>query len=93
MSIFSNHFRQATSWVDPAGAAIGRNDPILKPVLNYLTKKEGPPGPTPPPTQDTAANSALQQQQQLLRRRGIMGNVFAGNAAAPATASKTALGT
>lgn len=67
-------------------------------LLNVATfgllgsKGSSSPGPTPPPTQDTAANANLQQQQQLLRRRGLIGNIYAGNAATPTTASKTALG-
>lgn len=54
---------------------------------------EGPLPPPGPPTQDVAANAAQQQQDMLRRRRGVLSNIFAGgNAPAPTTASKSALG-
>jgi len=39
MGIISNSFKKASSWFDPAAAAIGRNDPILKSGVDYLLKK------------------------------------------------------
>lgn len=92
MGLFSPHLKHALNWIDPAASAISRTDPIAKSVVNYVVKKPGAPGPLAPPTQDTAANADIQQQQALLRRRGILGNIYAGNASQPTTASKTALG-
>ncbi len=95
MGIFSNHFRQATSWFDPAGAAIGRNDPILKSGINYLVKKEGAPGPPGPPNPNDAANAAQAQADQMRMRRGVLANIYAGaqtGQAAQPVVGKTQLG-
>lgn len=89
MGVFSKAFKGFTSWIDPAGAFVGRETGIA----DYLAKRPTPPSPLAPPTQDTAANANLQTQQNLLRRRGILGNIYAGGSpSTPATTSKTALG-
>lgn len=81
MSVFSNHFAQATSWIDPAAAAVGRATGIK----NYLVKKPGPPGPPQAPNVSTAANLAQQQDDLRNRQRGVLSNIFAGNTAPPPT--------
>jgi hypothetical protein len=89
MSLFSNSFAKATSWIDPAGAAIGRNTGIQ----GYLTKKPGPPAPPQAPNVSTAANLTQQQDDLRNRQRGVLSNIFAGsNAPPPTTATSTVLG-
>lgn len=89
MGVFSKHFAQATSWIDPAGAFVGRETGISK----YLTKKEGPPGPPQAPNVSTAANLAQQQDDLRNRQRGVLSNIYAGNNAPPPTvATGTVLG-
>lgn len=96
MGLFSKHFQQATSWIDPAAAAIGRNDPIAKSVLNWAVKKGGPPGAPGVPNPNDAANQAQSLTDQMRMRRGLMANIYAGGATGagsqPVT-GKTALGT
>ena len=89
MGLFSKHFAQFTSWVDPAAAAVGRSSGIA----NYLVKKEGPPGPPQAPNVSTAGNLAQQQDDLRNRQRGVLSNIFAGNnAPPPVTATGTVLG-
>lgn len=85
------------------GRKLNKFDPLDRAVQNFTLGKpkdgrnyygEGPLPPPGPPTQDVAANAAQQQQDLLRRRRGVLSNIFAGgNAPAPTTASKSALGT
>lgn len=95
MGLFSPHLSKVATRIDPFLGSLVRNDPIFHGVNGFLTKKPPPASPLAPPTEDTASNASAQQQQALLRRRGILGNVYAGDAStsAPATASKSALGT
>lgn len=89
MGIFSKHFAQFTSWVDPAGAAIGRATGIT----GALVRKENPPGPPQAPNVSTAANLAQQQDDLRNKQRGVLSNIFAGNnAPPPTTATGTVLG-
>ena len=89
MSLFSKHFAQATSWIDPAGAFVGRETGIK----DYLVKKENPPGPPQAPNISTAANLSQQQDDLRQRQRGVLSNIFAGkNAPPPVTATGTVLG-
>lgn len=92
MGIFSRHFQQASSWFDPAGAAIGRNDPIMKPLLNSLIKKSPPPPPGVPNPND-AANAAQSQTDAARMRRGLMSNIYAGSLDQQPVTGKTSLGT
>jgi hypothetical protein len=91
MGIFSNHFKQATSWFDPAGAAFGRETGIA----DWFVKK---PPPTPPqvPNPNDASNAAQSQTDAMRMRRGLMANIYAGSlqgaSSAPVT-GKTTLGT
>lgn len=75
-------------------ADVGTQNAVLgKPGNNRSYYGEGPIAPPTAPTQDTAANASLQQQDLLRRRRGVFANIFAGGAApAPATATKSTLG-
>ena len=94
MGIISPHLTNIAKKIDPAMGLLQRTDPLAEGVTGWLQKKPGAPAPLAPPNQDTSANASLQQQQAMLRRRGILGNVYAGaGAAAPATASKSTLGT
>jgi len=89
MALFSKHFAQATSWIDPAGAFVGRETGIT----GALVKKEGPPGPPQAPNVSTAANLSQQQDDLRQRQRGVLSNIFAGNTAPPpVTATGTVLG-
>ena len=89
MGIFSNHFKQATSWFDPAGAAFGRETGIA----DYLVKKSPPPPPGVPNPND-ASNAAQAQMDQQRMRRGLLGNLYAGsNASSTPVTGKTLLGT
>lgn len=89
MGIFSKHFAQFTSWVDPAGAFVGRESGIA----GALIKKENPPGPPQAPNVSTAANLAQQQDDLRNKQRGVLSNIFAGsNAPPPTTATGTVLG-
>jgi len=93
MGIFSKHFQQATDYIDPAGAFIGRTDPIAKAGLGALLKKEGPPGPPGPPNPNDAANAAQAQTDQMRMRRGMLANIYAGSSnTAPVVGGKTQLG-
>lgn len=98
MSILSPHLHniigKGQSWLDPAGAALDRNDPLAGGVQSVLLKKPPAPAPLAPPTQDTAADAQLQQQATMLRRRGILGNIQGGaTGGTPTTTSKSTLGT
>jgi len=90
---------KALSHIDPIASAImkadiGTQNAVLgKPGNNRRFYGEGPVAPPTAPTQVTAANAALQQQDMLRRRRGVFANIFAGGSApAPATATKSTLG-
>jgi hypothetical protein len=89
MGIFSKHFAQFTSWIDPAAAAVGRSTG----VTNALVRKENPPGPPQAPNVSTAANLTQQQDDLRNKQRGVLANIFAGNnAPPPTTATGTVLG-
>jgi len=92
MGLFSKHFQQATDYFDPAGAAIGRNDPIMKPLLNSLIKKSPPPPPGVPNPND-AANAAQSETDAMRMRRGLMSNIYAGSQNQQPVTGKTVLGT
>jgi hypothetical protein len=88
MGIFSNHFKQATSWIDPAGAFLGRETGLA----NYFVKKNAPPPPGVPNPND-AANAAQSTTDAMRMQRGLLGNIYAGASnQAPVTSGKTVLG-
>jgi hypothetical protein len=99
MSAFVNNLANIgvkSKYFDPLGYQTVTH-PLEKLLLGSPTPGrkyygEGPLPPPGPPTQDTAANAAMQQNDLLRRRRGVYGNIFAGNAPAPQTATKSLLG-
>ena len=90
MGIFSNHFKQASSWFDPAAAAVGRLDHGA--LTDWLVRK---PPPTPPgvPNPDAAANAAQSQTDAMRMRRGFLANVYAGSQNQAPVVGKSSLGT
>jgi hypothetical protein len=93
MGLFSHHFQQVTDYIDPAGAAIGRNDPILKPLVKWAQKPGGPPNPPGVPNPNDAANAAQSETDGMRMRRGLMANIFAGSQNQQPVTGKTNLGT
>jgi hypothetical protein len=93
MGLFSHHFQQASSYFDPAGAAIGRNDPILKPLVKWAQKPGGPPAPPGVPNPNDASNAAQSETDALRMRRGLLGNIYAGAQNQQPVSGKTLLGT
>lgn len=78
MGIFSNHFKQFTSWIDPAGAAVGRETGIA----DYFVKKPGPGAPPPMPDQTTTMQaSQLQEAKDASVRYGRAATVLTGTGA------------
>ena len=89
MGLFSNHFKQATSWIDPAGAFVGRETGLA----DWMVKKGGPPAPPGPPNPNDAANAAQAQTDAMRMRRGMLANIYAGaSSQAPVVGGKTTLG-
>ena len=75
MGLFSKHFKQFTSWIDPAGAFVGRETGIS----DYLTKPEGAPGPPSMPDQASLLQAQTLQASksaalQYGRAATILGN-------------------
>jgi hypothetical protein len=87
MGIFSNHFKQFTSWIDPAGAFFGRETGIA----DVLVKKS-PPAPPGVPNWNQAAQDAQAQTDAMRQRRGLLGNFYAGNTNSSPVTGKTQLG-
>jgi hypothetical protein len=91
MGIFSNHFKQATSWIDPAGAFLGRETGIADMMV-----KKAPPQPPGVPNQNDALNAAQSQTDAMRARRGMLANIYAGSqqgAGSAPISGKTQLGT
>lgn len=89
MGIFSKQFQRNTSWIDPAGASIGKETGLS----DLFVKKGGPPAPPGPPNPNDAANAAQSQTDAMRMRRGMLANIYAGaSSQAPVVGGKTVLG-
>jgi hypothetical protein len=74
--MFSNHFKQFTSWIDPAGAFVGRETGIA----NYFVKKPGPGAPPAMADQTTTMQAAqLQEAKDASLRYGRAATILSSS--------------
>jgi hypothetical protein len=82
MGIFSNHFKQFTSWIDPAAAFVGKETGIA----NFLVKKEQLGPPAMPDQTSVLQAQQLQQGKDAALQYGRAATVLTGTGTAGATA-------
>lgn len=85
MGLFSEHFKQFTSYIDPAGAFVGNKTGIA----NYLVKKPGPGAPPPMPDATSVLQSQqIQESKDAAVRYGRAATVLTGTGAGSNTGDK-----
>lgn len=89
MGVFSKSFQGFTSWIDPAGAFIGKETGIS----DYFVKKPGPGAPPAMPDQTSVLQSQqTQEAKSAALQYGRAATVLTGTGAAGASTTGDKLG-